>query len=591
MFRILKHFKLKEIIFLILALGFVVMQVWLEFKLPDYTQKLTEILSGPDKDMAQVWANGGWMLLCAAGSLASSVVTGFLSSQVAGGLSRTLRKKLFSKILDLSNTDLSEFRTSSLITRTTNDVVQIQMFFSMGIILLFRAPIMAIWGIVKISFVELTWTISVAVAIGIIIIGVIVLIFLVLPMFKKIQKLTDDLNRVTDENIEGIRVIRAFNAEEYQTNKFEEVNNEITKTNLFANRMLSAMNPLMTIIMNGLTIAIYFIGALLINKIILDNYTGPTAMQDFVTARVDVIAHMTAFSSYALQIVMSFIMLTFIFIILPRTSVSAKRINEVLEKKPSMVYGELNQGNEVGSIKFDDVDFTYRGEEHRVLKHISFEAKKGDTIALIGATGCGKSTIINLLNRYYDTKRGTIYLDGLNIKDYSEKGIRNIISIAPQKAKLFKGTIRDNITYGSKEIDEERLKKSLEIAQANFVFDLEKGLDSEVAQGGSNFSGGQKQRLSIARALYKNSEIIIFDDTFSALDYKTDMLVRKGIKENLKDKTIILVAQRIGTIKNADTILVVDKGRIVGSGKHEELLKTCEVYKEIALSQLSEEEL
>jgi len=418
------------------------------------------------------------------------------------------------------------------------------------------------------------------------------LVGICMPRFKKIQKLTDDINNVTRENIAGVRVVRAFNAEQYQQSKFENINQDITHNHLFTSRTMGLMMPVMTLVMNGLMLAIYWIGAILINNVSSSINPGIAIVE-----RIAIIGNMTAFTQYALQVVMSFMMLTFIFIVFPRTIVSARRILEVLKTEATIKDGSDNSKTEiVGEIEFKNVSFSYNNDNNddnseKVLKNISFNVKKGETLAIIGATGSAKSTLINLIPRFYDVSDGEVIVDGKNVKDYAENELRSKIAVASQKAVLFKGTIKDNITYGSKDIDLDRINKVIEISQSKFIGELEKGIESEVAQGGTNFSGGQKQRLSIARALYKNAEIIIFDDTFSALDYKTDMMVRKSIKENLKDVTTIIVAQRIGTIKNADQIIVLDNGKIVGKGTHEELLKNCEVYKEIALSQLSKEEL
>ena len=587
MINLFKYIKKKDWFFIIIAIAFIVVQVWLELKMPDYTKELTKIVQSGTNTMTEVWKNGGMMLLCAAGSMVSAIICSYFISQVASSFSMTLREELFKRITSFSNVEMNQFSTPSLITRTTNDVVQMQNFMAMGVQLLFKAPIMAIWAICKISATDVRWTLATIICVFIIVICVGILIALCLPRFKKIQKLTDELNDRTRENISGVRVVRAFNAEAYQTQKFENVNDTITKTNLFTSKAMGLLSPIMNVCMNGLMIAIYFIGAILINAITSNDFNN------VVLERVNVIGNMTAFSQYAIQVVMAFMMLIMIFIILPRTIVSGNRIYEVLKTKPSITDGKQENSleKEGGEVEFRNVSFSYNKDSLPTISNISFHVKKGETLAIIGATGSGKSTIIHLIPRFYDATSGEVLVNGINVLDYKVKDLRNLVAIASQKAALFKGTIKDNITYGSSTIDQERMDMALDIAKADFVKDLEQGVDSMVAQGGSNFSGGQKQRISIARAVYKNAPIIIFDDTFSALDYKTDMLVRKKIKENLKDTTVIIIAQRIGTIMNADKIVVLDEGKIVGMGTHEQLLQSCSIYQEIALSQLSKEEL
>lgn len=587
MINLFKYIKKKDWFFIIIAIGFIVVQVWLELKMPDYTKELTKIVQSGTNTMTEVWKNGGMMLLCAAGSMVSAIICSYFISQVASSFSMTLREELFKRITSFSNVEMNQFSTPSLITRTTNDVVQMQNFMAMGVQLLFKAPIMAIWAICKISATDVRWTLATIICVFIIVICVGILIALCLPRFKKIQKLTDELNDRTRENISGVRVVRAFNAEAYQTQKFENVNDTITKTNLFTSKAMGLLSPIMNVCMNGLMIAIYFIGAILINAITSNDFNN------VVLERVNVIGNMTAFSQYAIQVVMAFMMLIMIFIILPRTIVSGNRIYEVLKTKPSITDGKQENSleKEGGEVEFRNVSFSYNKDSLPTISNISFHVKKGETLAIIGATGSGKSTIIHLIPRFYDATSGEVLVNGINVLDYKVKDLRNLVAIASQKAALFKGTIKDNITYGSSTMDQERMDMALDIAKADFVKDLEQGVDSMVAQGGSNFSGGQKQRISIARAVYKNAPIIIFDDTFSALDYKTDMLVRKKIKENLKDTTVIIIAQRIGTIMNADKIVVLDEGKIVGIGTHEQLLQSCSIYQEIALSQLSKEEL
>lgn len=582
MFKVFKNLKMRDIFFILICAGLVVVQVWLDLTMPDYTQKLTQAVSEGTVDMGKVFENGGMMLLCAVGSMISAIFCGFFAAQVAANFARTLRKKLFGNILRFSNAEINRFSTPSLITRTTNDVVQLQMLIAMGLQMLIKAPVTAVWAIAKISSSSVEWTTAIFVCVAIIVVTIIILLLVSYPKFKSIQKLTDSLNDVTRENISGVRVVRAFNAEKYQEKKFDNVNDAITKNHLFTSRAMGVMMPVMMTVMNGMTLAIYWIGAYLINK-------------TEITGRAEVIGNMTAFTQYAMQVVGAFMMLIMIFIIMPRTFVSAKRINEVLETEPTVDYkSEQVKTSGKGRIEFKNVSFAYADSRNPCIKNISFEINSGETFAIIGATGTGKSTLVNLIPRYYDVTDGEILIDGVNIKEYPEDQLERIVSIAPQKATLFSGDIKSNITYGCKDDvpdNDDRIKRCLEISKSDFVENLADGIHSKVAQGGTNYSGGQKQRLSIARAVFKNAEIMIFDDTFSALDYKTDMLVRKSIREELSDTTVIIVAQRIGTIRNADKILVLHDGEIAGIGRHDELMESCSIYKEIALSQLSAEEL
>ncbi|MCM1507793.1 MAG: ABC transporter ATP-binding protein/permease [Ruminococcus flavefaciens] len=582
MFKVFKNLKARDLVFILICAGLVVLQVWLDLTMPDYTQKLTEAVSAGSIDMSKVFENGGMMLLCAVGSMVSAMMCGFFASQVAANFAKTLREKLFGHILKFSNAEINKFSTPSLITRTTNDVVQLQMLIAMGMQMIIKAPVTAIWAIAKISSSSVEWTTAIFICVLVIVVTIITLVLMAYPKFKQIQKLTDNLNDVTRENISGVRVVRAFNAEKYQENKFDKVNDAITKNHLFTSRIMGLMMPVMMMAMNGMTLAIYWIGAYLIND-------------TEIAGRAEVIGNMSAFTQYAMQVVGAFMMLVMIFIIMPRTMVSAKRINEVLETEPTINYkSEEVKTSGHGRIEFKNVSFAYSDSGSPCLKNLSFEIEEGETFAIIGATGTGKSTLVNLIPRYYDVTDGEILIDGVNIKKYPEEQLERIVSVAPQKATLFSGDIKSNITYGCKgEVSDsdERIAKALEVSKSDFVNNLADGIHSKVAQGGTNYSGGQKQRLSIARAVFKNSEIMIFDDTFSALDYKTDMLVRKSIREELSGTTVIIVAQRIGTIRNADKILVLHDGEIAGIGKHEDLLQNCSIYKEIALSQLSEEEL
>lgn len=589
MLKILKNLKWRDWLFLLISAALIVFQVWLEITMPEYTQKLSTAVSAGTVEMGEVWKNGGLMVACAAGSMVAAIICGWFVSHIAADFAKTLREKLFDKITDFSNEEINRFSTPSLITRTTNDVVQMQMLVAMGLQVVVKAPVMAVWAICKISATNLQWTLAVAITVVTIVVMLALIVGLCYPKFKKIQKLTDDLNDITRENIGGVRVIRAYNAESYQEGKFEKVNSAVTKNHLFTARAMGFLMPVMTLCMSGLSLAIYWIAAVLINDI-----SGET-LTETILMRAELIGDMAAFSQYALQVVGAFMMLIMIFIVLPRTMVSAKRINEVLDTVPSMTYpSEAPTPDLVGCIEFKDVSFDYADGGEKCLENISFSVKKGETFAIIGATGSGKTTLVNLIPRFYDVKEGEILIDGLNVKEYPRETLQRKVSLAPQKAALFKGDIKSNITYGAqREIadNDPRISRALNVAKADFVDELEQGIHAEVAQGGTNFSGGQKQRLSIARAVFKDAEIMIFDDTFSALDYKTDMLVRRELHEQLAGTTVVIVAQRIGTIKNADQILVLDGGRIAGLGKHEQLMQSCPVYREIALSQLSKEEL
>lgn len=584
MIKLFKNLRKQEWGLVALALVFVIAQVWLDLTMPDYMADITRMVQTDGSTMNEILTAGGKMLLCALGSLVSAVLTAICAAKIATSFAAIIRSKLFSKVQSFSMEEIGHFSTASLITRSTNDVTQIQMLIAMGLQMLVKAPIMAVWAIMKISDKKWQWTFSTGIAVVVLLLIVGVCLMLVTPKFKKIQSLTDDLNRVTRENLTGLSVVRAYNAERYQENKFEKANDVLTNTNLFAQRTLSFMLPSIQIVMSGLTLAIYWIGAVLIND---------AGMVD----KVQIFSDMMVFSQYAIQVVMAFMMLVMIFMILPRASVAAGRIQEVLETKLTVEDGVGTHGkpDKAGEIVFDNVSFKYPDADECVLKDISFTAKKGETVALIGATGCGKSTVINLIPRFYDVTEGSVSVDGVNVKEYTQKELRNKIGYVSQKATLFTGTIESNVAYGDNgkgNASEEEIKKALDIAQASeFVDSLEDGSKSYVAQGGSNFSGGQKQRMSIVRAIARKPEILIFDDSFSALDYRTDKVLRKALSESCKDSTRIIVAQRIGTIRDADRIIVLEDGQIAGMGKHEELMQTCEVYQQIALSQLSKEEL
>lgn len=581
MFKLLKSFRKKEWLITIVSVCLVVMQVWLELKMPDYMSKVTILVQTEGSKMSDILINGGYMLLCAFGSLVGAVIVGYLIALLSAGFSKELRGKLFRKVEEMSMSEVKEFSTNSLITRTTNDITQVEMFVGFGLQLLIKAPVTAIWAITKILNKSWEWSMVTAVAVVILLVVIGILTIIVLPKFKIVQKLTDKLNEVTRENLTGIRVVRAFNAEDYQEKKFKNVNDDLTNLQLFNQKSMSIMSPVMYLIMYMLTLIIYFIGAYLIKDAMMAD-------------KIALFGDMVVFSSYAMQIIMSFLMLAMIFMILPRAEVSASRINEVLDTNISVKDGNVETKKEVGTIEFKNVSFKYPDAEEYVLRNISFKANKGDTIAFIGSTGSGKSTLVNLVVRFYDVTEGEILVDGINIKDYKLEYLYKLIGYVPQKAVMFNGTVNSNIAYGdAKEvITDKAVKEAAKVAQADdFVSKMDDGYASHIAQGGTNVSGGQKQRLAIARAIAKNPEIYIFDDSFSALDYKTDAVLREELKKYTKDATSLIVAQRIGTIMNADKIIVLDNGTSVGVGTHEELLKSCEVYKEIALSQLSKEEL
>ena len=581
MFKLLKSFRKKEWLITIVSVCLIVMQVWLELKMPDYMSKVTILVQTEGSKMSDILINGGYMLLCAFGSLVGAVIVGYLIALLSAGFSKELRGKLFRKVEEMSMSEVKEFSTNSLITRTTNDITQVEMFVGFGLQLLIKAPVTAIWAITKILNKSWEWSMVTAVAVVILLVVIGILTIIVLPKFKIVQKLTDKLNEVTRENLTGIRVVRAFNAEDYQEKKFKNVNDDLTNLQLFNQKSMSIMSPVMYLIMYMLTLIIYFIGAYLIKDAMMAD-------------KIALFGDMVVFSSYAMQIIMSFLMLAMIFMILPRAEVSASRINEVLDTNISVKDGNIETKKEVGTIEFKNVSFKYPDAEEYVLRNISFKANKGDTIAFIGSTGSGKSTLVNLVVRFYDVTEGEILVDGINIKDYKLEYLYKLIGYVPQKAVMFNGTVNSNIAYGDakKVISDNEIKEAAKVAQADdFVSKMDDGYASHIAQGGTNVSGGQKQRLAIARAIAKNPEIYIFDDSFSALDYKTDAVLREELKKYTKDATSLIVAQRIGTIMNADKIIVLDNGTSVGVGTHEELLKNCEVYKEIALSQLSKEEL
>ena len=582
MMKLFKNINFKEWIMILFCLILVFIQVWLELKMPDYMSQITVLLQGEGSKMKNILTNGGFMLLCAFGSLISAIITSYLLTIISSKFAKRLRRKIFSKTLNISPAEVKKFSISSLITRTTNDVNQVEMFLSMGVMLLFKAPITAIWGIKKILNKSWQWSVLTAGAIVIILLTIGIIVSIVMPRFSIVQKLIDKVNRIIRENLTGIRVIRAFNAEKYQENKFNTENKKLTNTQLFNQKCFAVLQPVMQTSMNLLTLGIYFIGAILIKNSLMAN-------------KLTLFGDMVVFSSYAMQIIMSFVMLSMIFMILPRANVSAKRINEVLDTESSIIYGNYSgKTAESGVVEFKNVSFKYPDADEYLLKDISFKVEKGQTIAFIGSTGSGKSTLINLVPRFYDATEGEVLVDGVNVKDYNKEALNNKIGYVSQKAVMFDGTVKSNITYGKSKnkITDEKVKEAIKVAQAqDFVLKMDKTYNSHIASRGTNISGGQKQRLSIARAIAKDPEIYIFDDSFSALDYKTDSVLRKELKKYTKDATTLIVAQRIGTILNADKIIVLDNGKVVGSGTHKELLENCDVYKEIAYSQLSRKEL
>lgn len=584
MLKLLGKFTKKEWLLAALSVAFVVVQVWLSLTMPDYMREITMLIQTPGSEMPEILSAGGMMLACALGSLAASVVTAVCAARIGTSFSANVRRLLFAKVQAFSMEEIGHFSTASLITRSTNDVTQVQMLIVLGLQMLIMAPIMAVWAICKIADKQWEWTMSTAAAVGVLLIVVLVALVLALPKFRKLQQLTDDLNRVTRENLTGLRVVRAYNAEDYQEHKFDLANDNLTRTQLFAQRTLAFLMPSIQLIMSGLSLAIYWIGAVLIDAA---NMVG----------KVSLFSDMMVFSQYAIQVVMSFMMLVMIFMLLPRAQVAAKRINEVLATEPAIHDGTRTEGAEghAGKVVFKNVSFRYPDAEDSVIENISFTAKRGETIAFIGATGCGKSTVVNLIPRFYDASEGEVLVDGVNVREYTQQALRDKIGYVSQKAILFAGSVRDNINFGDNgrgPIGDEMVKKAIATAQATeFIEQMEDGYDGRVSQGGDNFSGGQKQRLSIARAVARQPEIFIFDDSFSALDYKTDRTLRATLDRECGDATRFIVAQRIGTIRDADKIIVLDEGRIAGMGTHNELIKTCEVYQQIALSQLSKEEL
>ncbi len=581
MIKLLKCYKLKEWLLVLLSFTLIACQVWLELKIPDFMQEITVLVETNVSEMKDILINGGYMLLCALGSLFLTVLVGYIVAYLSSIFSYRVRKMIFEHTEKFSLEEIKKFKTSSLITRTTNDVTQLEMFLGMGLQLLIKSPLTAIWAIIKILNKNSEWSIVTALAVVLLLITIGIITAVVVPRFKIIQKLTDNVNNLIRENLTGIRVVRAFNAEKYQENKFNDTNKKLTKEQLFNQKTFALLQPIMFMVMNVLALLIYFIGALLIKN---------AALPD----KLSLFADMIVFSSYAMQVIMSFLLLAFVFVMYPRAAVSAKRINEVLDTNISIKSGNRKGIQDQGTIVFKDVSFKYPDAEECILSDINFEVKKGETVAFIGSTGSGKSTLINLIPRFYDVTKGEILVDGVNVKEYDLEELYNKIGYISQKAVIFDGTVSSNVNFGKskKKITKKDVEEAIKLAEAEeFVLKMDDKYDEHIASSGSNISGGQKQRISIARALAKKAEIYIFDDSFSALDYKTDAKLRKNLKENMKESSVLIVAQRIGTIMNADKIIVLNEGKMVGIGTHKELLKTCEVYKQIATSQLSEEEL
>ena len=620
MFRIMKYLSKAEIGQMLIALVTIVGQVYFDLKLPDYMSDITTLVETPGSDMKDIWIAGGKMLLISLGSVACAVITGYIAARVAASFTQRLRSLEFRKVESFGPAEMSKFSTASLITRSTNDITQIQMFITMGLQLIVKSPIMAVWAVCKIAGEGFEWTVATAIAVVILLVAVVILMAMVMPKFKAMQRLTDNINLVARENLTGLRVVRAYNAEDYQESKFTKANKDLTDTQLFTNRTMAIMMPLMNTVMNGLMLAVYWIGAYLIEAAEL-------------TDKLTVFSNMVVFSSYSVQVIMSFLLMSMVFVLWPRADVSAQRVMEVLNTEPIVKNGtkraaDIAKTGQTGTVEFRNVSFTYPDSREAMLQDINFKAEKGQAVAFIGSTGSGKSSLINLVPRFYDVSAGQVLVDGVDVRDYDMVALRDKIGYVPQRSVLFKGTVAGNISYGDKPgendtveladtstpagrkrealqlaadaandgklTDEQmsRVKAAADVAQASeFVNRMDGGFDSPIAQGGSNVSGGQKQRLSIARAVYRHPEILIFDDSFSALDFKTDRAVRDALAEEAKDSTKLIVAQRIGTIMNADRIVVLDEGKVVGQGTHKELLENCEVYRQIAESQLSESEL
>ncbi|MCD8329738.1 MAG: ABC transporter ATP-binding protein/permease [Lachnospiraceae bacterium] len=594
MLHIFSNMKTKDRWLVLLCLLLVCGQVYFDLRLPDYTAEITVLISSEVTELSQYFTAGGNMLGCAICSALLTVIVGYLAAMIAADFSFDIRANVFNKVAAMGSGEIKKFSTASLITRTTNDITQIQMIVAMGLQMMMRAPIMAVWAIIKIVGKSWQLTVIVAAAVVIIVGSMIVILAIMIPKFRIVQKQIDDVNRLTDENLSGIRVVRAFNAEKYQEDKFDTANTNLMKTQLFTGRGMAFLSPIMMFVQSCISVGIYYVGARLINAIEVPLNGSLTEIMASISDRSLMLGDVVSFSSYALYVVMSFVMLLMIFMLLPRAQVSARRINEVLDSEISVKEGTADTSEESGSIEFQDVSFRYPDASEDCLKHISFSAKKGETVAFIGATGSGKSTLAGLAARLYDTTEGSILVDGKDISQYRFETLYDKIGYIPQKAVLFANSVEGNITFGNSghTMTDTDVDRALDISQSTeFVQAMDDGKKSWIAQSGSNVSGGQKQRLSIARAVARKPEILIFDDSFSALDYKTDRILRQRIKTDLKGTTCLIVAQRIGTIRDADRIVVLDNGAVAGIGTHDELMKNCPTYQQIALSQLSAEEL
>lgn len=596
MIKALRYLGKKEWVYFGISTFFIFIQVYLNLKLPDYMNNVTKMINLPGSTMNDIYQEGAKMLACALLGAMCSIIISYFASQVAAGLAKTLRSKVFHQVTQFSTEEMNHFSADSLITRTTNDINQIQMILAMGLVVIIQAPVTAVWAIAKIQSQSWQWTAMTVGAVALLFLTIAILVIFAMPRYRKIQSMIDHLNTVTRENLSGIRVVRAYNAEDYESQKFEAANSDIAETNIFVGKFMPLMPATMNLIRNGLTLGIYWVGAYLINRVSMTGLTSPLVMKDHLMQRMDIFGNMVVFVSYAIQVVMAFVMLTMIFVNMPRAQVSAKRVLEVINTQPSIRDGQETKEavTKHGTVEFEQVTFKYPDAKDAVIENISFTANRGETVAFIGSTGSGKSTLVNLIPRFYDVTSGQVKVDGINVKDYRQSDLNDIVGYIPQKAFLFRGTIESNMHYGNSghELTTAEMEQALSIAQAQeFIQKLPEGVQTEIAQGGTNVSGGQRQRLAIARTLARQPEILIFDDSFSALDYKTDHVLRQALNEQLTQTTKIIVAQRIGTIRDADKIIVLDQGKVAGIGTHDELMQNCAVYQDIAYSQLSKEEL
>lgn len=593
MIKMFRYLKPKQWLYFAISVAFIVVQVYLNLKLPDYMNDITRLINTPGNEMKDIYEAGFKMLVCALLGAACSIIISYFAANIAAGLSRTLREKVYHQVVDFSSEEMHDFSVDSLITRTTNDITQIQMIMAMGLVVMIQAPITAVWAICKIWDKSWQWTTMTAFAVLLLFTTIGILVTFAMPKFRKVQGLVDRLNLVTRENLSGLRVIRAYNAEDYEEAKFQKVNQEIADTNIYVGKFMPLMPATMNLIMNGLSLGIYWIGAYMINNVSMEMTQGTAVLKQHMMERVSLFGDMVVFVSYAIQVVMAFVMLTMIFVNLPRAQVAARRVQAVIDKKKHLKDGKGVHPTQKGTLRFENVSFQYPDASEAVIENVSFEANTGDTVAFIGSTGSGKSTLVNLIPRFYDATKGTVYVDGCDVKDYEMEELRRKVGYIPQKAFLFKGTIDSNMHYGdNQDVSEDVVNDALRIAQATpFIEKMPEGVASPIVQGGTNVSGGQRQRLAIARTLARRPEILIFDDSFSALDYKTDRILRDTLNQELTDTTKVIVAQRIGTIRDANLIIVLDEGKVVGQGTHEELMANCSVYQDIAYSQLSKEEL